>query len=193
MNLSWPEFFQATKDRPHWPLVERAITMLGYKGHALDLGCGAGRDTRYLLSQGWRVTAVDREADAIALLAELPQENLTSVQSSIQDFSFEPEEYDVVSAQFSLPFLPRTVFFESFRRLRSAIKPGGLFVGQFFGVNDSWNTPEYDMTFLTREEVDEVLDGLKVVEITEEENPGTTALGESKHWHVYHVMAQRLP
>jgi len=49
------------------------------------------------------------------------------------------------------------------------------------------------MTFLTREEVDEVLDGLKVVEITEEENPGTTALGESKHWHAYHIMAQRLP
>src|SRR5215211_7021386 len=103
-DMSWPEFYKVTKDRPHWPLVERAITLLGYKGHALDLGCGAGRDTRYLLSQGWRVTAVDREPEAIASLAQLPQENLRTVLSSIQDFPFEPEEYDVISAQFALPF-----------------------------------------------------------------------------------------
>src|SRR5947209_16822786 len=64
---SWARFYQATKDHPHWALLERAVSLLSQPGHALDLGCGAGRDTRYLLAQGWRVTAVDREADAVAL------------------------------------------------------------------------------------------------------------------------------
>jgi hypothetical protein len=36
-----------------------------------------------------------------------------------------------------------------------------------------------------------VLAGLNVLEIVEEEKMGTTALGESKYWHVYHVMARR--
>lgn len=191
MDNLWPQFYEATKDRPHWPLVEQAMAMLDRIGHALDLGCGAGRDTRYLLEQGWQVTAVDREPESMAILATLPQEKLTAVQSSIADFHFTPATYDLISAQFSLPFLSRPLFFGTFPRLVSAIKPGGLYVGQFFGIHDEWNTPERDMTFLTREEVDEVLDGLTLLEIKEEDRPGPTALGEMKHWHVYHIMARR--
>ena len=28
---------------------------------AIDLGCGAGRDTIYLLHNGWKVLAIDKE------------------------------------------------------------------------------------------------------------------------------------
>src|SRR4051812_15704215 len=93
--FEWAEFANLTKDRPHWPLVERAAGMVGRAGDALDLGCGAGRDTRFLLSQGWRVTAVDREPTGLAMLAELGDERLRTVQSAIEDFPFEPESYDL--------------------------------------------------------------------------------------------------
>jgi tellurite methyltransferase len=191
MNNSWPEFYKVTKDRPPWPIVEQAVEILAVKGRALDLGCGAGRDTRWLLSQGWDVTAVDQEPAAIALLADVASEKLRAVQSSISDFDFTPESYDLISAQFSLPFLPRAAFFDAFERLKDAIKPGGLFVGQFFGVHDSWNNTERDMTFLTHKEVEQVLAGLTVLELKEDDHDGTTALGDTKHWHVYHIMARR--
>jgi SAM-dependent methyltransferase len=190
-EFNWSEFARVTKDGEHWPLLERAADLVGGPGEALDLGCGAGRDTRYLLARGWRVTAVDREPAAIALFADLPQENLRAVQSSFEDFVYEREKYDLVSAQFSLPFLPRFVFRGVFSRVKQAIKPRGLFAGNFFGVNDGWNTPDNDLTFLTREAVDRALEGLTVIELTQEERDGNTAWGTMKHWHEFQVIARK--
>jgi tellurite methyltransferase len=187
----WADFFRRTKNNPHWALLERAASLAGHKGHALDLGCGAGRDTRYLLAQEWYVTAVDREPGAIAALAELPQQNLQVVQSSFEDFVFEHDAYDLVNAQFSLPFIPKASFGAVLTRLKQSIKPGGIFTGQFFGIRDEWNTPENDMTFVTREQVNELLSDLQVIEFMEEDRMGQTALGVLKHWHVFHVIAQK--
>ena len=192
-NFIWPDFYKGTKDHPHWSLLERAVTLLGHKGYALDLGCGAGRDTRYLLSQGWYVTAVDSEPTSIEILSELPQEHLKVVQSTFEDFDYAPEAYDLVSSQFSLPFNPKATFNSVFTRIKQSIKPVGIFTGQFFGIHDEWNTPERNMTFLTREEVNELLSDMKVLEFTEEDKIGPTALGTLKHWHVFHVIAKKEP
>jgi tellurite methyltransferase len=190
-EFAWTDFYRVTRNNPHWSLLEKAVALLGHKGDALDLGCGAGRDTRYLLTQGFHVTAVDREPGAVALLAEFPQENLRVVQSSFEDFAY--EIYDLVSAQFALPFNPKASFSEVFARVKQAIKPGGIFTGQFFGIRDEWNTPGTGMTFLTREQVEELLSDMKVIEFTEEDKMGNTAAGVLKHWHVFHVIAQKLP
>jgi hypothetical protein len=137
------------------------------------------------------VTAVDREPTGLAMLAELGDKKLRTVQSSIEDFEFEPDSYDLVSAQFSLPFIPRGRFGETFGRIKGAIRPGGIFTGQFFGIHDDWNKPENDFTFLTREEVDALLADLKVIEFEEAKGMGTIVSGEPKYWHVFHVMARK--
>jgi tellurite methyltransferase len=189
----WPDFIAATKDSPPWPLVERAAALFERPGHALDLGAGAGRDTQYLLARGWRVTAVDSEPTAIAVLQTLPQDNLRVVQSSFEDFAYEREAFDLVSAQFALPFIPKARFGAVFARIKQAIRPGGVLTGQFFGLHDEWNAPDTEMTFLTREQVDALLDDLHVRALTEEDHMGTTATGGRKHWHVFHVLAQKGP
>ncbi len=190
-DFTWIDFYKATRDSAHWPLMERGASLVGHPGRALDLGCGAGRDTRWLLSHGWQVTAVDAQPEAIALLAGLPQGKLRAVCSTFEDFRYEPESYDLVSSQFSLPFPPRAAFYDVFARVKQAIKPGGVFAGQFFGTHDEWNVPGSNMTFLTREEVSELLSDLDVIEITEEDEMGTTATGGMKHWHVFHVLARK--
>ncbi len=185
----WDDFYQATSSQPAWPRLVRAVAQLGHSGTALDLGCGAGRDTRYLLDQGFYVTAVDREAAALALLADLPAERLRLVKSAFEDFTF--EHYDLINAQYALPFIQKGQFDAVFARLKAALKSGGIFTGQFFGVNDSWNTSETTMTFLTSAQVQAALRELNVVELREEDADGTTAVGTSKHWHVYHIVAAR--
>jgi SAM-dependent methyltransferase len=184
----WSDFYQITRNRPPWPRLVKAIELLGHTGEALDLGCGAGRDTRYLLERGFVVTAVDREAASLATLADLPAEHLTRVQAAFEDFVF--GQYDLVNAHFSLPFTAKEQFAGVFARLRASLKSGGIFVGQFFGVNDTWNTPENTMTFLTSTQAREQLEGLEILEFTEEDQDGTTADGTPKHWHVYHIIAR---
>jgi trans-aconitate methyltransferase len=190
-DFSSGDFYRATKNQPHWPLIERATALFDAPGHALDLGCGAGRDTRYLLTQGWRVTAVDAEPQAIALLEPLCSDRLELVRSTFEDFAFPPATYDLVSAQFALPFIPQGQFFTVFARLKQSLVSGGAFAGQFFGVHDEWNTPERAMTFLTREEVEGVLGDLTVRELLEEDKMGPTATRGIKHWHVFHVLARK--
>jgi SAM-dependent methyltransferase len=125
------------------------------------------------------------------MLDELGDEKLRTVQSAIEDFPFEPESYDLISAQFSLPFIPRARFFETFARIKRALRPGGIFTGTFFGIHDDWNKPENDYTFLMREEVDALLADLTVIENEEVDAMGQIVTGESKHWHGYHIIARK--
>jgi tellurite methyltransferase len=188
-EFKWEDFYKFTKDRPPWPLLVKAVSFLSRKEYALDLGCGAGRDTRFLLEQGFAVTAVDNDPHAIALLADFHQERLRAVRSSFEDFEF--ETYDLVNAHFALPFAPEDRFHEVFARIKHALHAGGLFVGQFFGVNDEWNIPGNQMTFLTREQAEAKLKGLKVLEFREEDVDSHVADGTPKHWHVFHIIAQK--
>ena len=47
------------------------------------------------------------------------------------------------------------------------------------------------MTFHTREEVEQLLDGLDVEELNEVDEDGATAIGDRKHWHLFHVVARK--
>jgi tellurite methyltransferase len=189
MTIDWGHFYSFTQDSPPWPLLIRASSLVPGNGHALDLGAGAGRDTRYLLGQGFEVTAVDSDPRSVALLSALASPHLHVVQSSFEDFAF--ATYDLISAQFALPFMPRSHFTSVFTRLKAALYPGGVFVGQFFGVNDQWNTPDRNMTFLSRAEALDLLRDLETVEFSEEDADGHIADGSPKHWHVFHILSRR--
>jgi 16S rRNA A1518/A1519 N6-dimethyltransferase RsmA/KsgA/DIM1 with predicted DNA glycosylase/AP lyase activity len=78
----------------------------------LDLGCGKGEDTSFFLEQGCLVTAVDIAPIDEEYLKYFPaRENLTVLRQKMADFSFTPENFDVVNARSSLPFTspPRSV------------------------------------------------------------------------------------
>jgi SAM-dependent methyltransferase len=192
-TANWGQFYGFTKDSPPWPLLMRAAALAPSDGQALDLGAGAGRDTRYLLEQGFQVTAVDAEPGAAALLATLPQDHLLVAQSTFEDFPFAFATYDLISAQFALPFMPKERFATVFVRLKAALVPGGVFAGQFFGVHDEWNVPEraHAMTFLTRAEAEDLLSNLEIIELVEEDADGHKADGSPKHWHIFHILARR--
>jgi SAM-dependent methyltransferase len=126
-------------------------------GTALDAGCGEGADAVWLAERGWRVTAVDFAAAALARGAEHAP-GVDWVRADLTAWT-PPARYDLVSAQFL--HLPGAQRVPVFARLADAVAPGGtlLLVG-----HDSSDTaagahrpPEPDL-FFTADEVAAGLD-----------------------------------
>jgi SAM-dependent methyltransferase len=154
----WREFVRNTADAPPWPHLERAAALFQKPGDALDVGAGGGRDTKHLLRLGWRVTAIDASPSAAEALHSLPlQHNLRVVVSAAEDFA--PATYDLVNAQYSLPFIARDHYEETVRRLRDSVRPGGVMAATFFGTHDEWNVSGSQQTFSTRSDIERLFAG----------------------------------
>lgn len=102
-------------------LVEAAGTLA--PGHALDLACGAGRHALHLANLGWRVTAVDSSAAAIAHLRRAnPQIDARPADLERGEFLIAPAAYDLICDFF---YLQRDLF----HAIREGVRPGGAFIG----------------------------------------------------------------
>jgi tellurite methyltransferase len=186
----WRDFVRITAGAPPWPQLERAAGLFLQPGDALDVGAGAGRDTAYLLQRGWRVTAVDSSPSAAAALRRLPlQDNLRVVVSTAEDF--QPATYDLVNAQYSLPFIARSRFDITVQRLRDSVRPRGVMAATFFGTNDEWNLPGAAQTFSIESDIERTFNGWQLIQLTEVDEDGRVADGTPKHWHVFDVIALR--
>ena len=60
--------FEQSGNPSRW--VRRFAPLISPGGRVLDLACGTGRHSLFLAEQGFQVEAVDRDADAIAALAQ---------------------------------------------------------------------------------------------------------------------------
>ncbi|WP_043630835.1 SAM-dependent methyltransferase [Nonomuraea candida] len=111
-------------------------------GAALDLGCGAGGDALWLARHGWRVTAVDISATAVARLRdharELSLADRVSTERHDLAAGFPAGRFDLVSAQYlHTPFaLPRE---RVLRAAARALNPGGLLLIVDHGSTAPWS------------------------------------------------------
>jgi tellurite methyltransferase len=189
----WTRFYAAAGDEPRSTLLH-ALALHEAEGrppgYAIDLGAGGGRDTLELLRRGWRVLAVDAEHASLELVR---RRAAAAVGLETRLGRFEEVEWpaaELVTSSFSLPFVPPAGFARTWERIRASLVPGGRFCGQLFGDRDGWAGGE-DMTFHTRGDVDRLLQGLDVERLDEVEEDGRTAVGDPKHWHLFHVVARR--
>lgn len=188
----WSKYVKKTKNHPPRALLVQAVSFVSEKNHALDLGAGALTDTKYLVNQGFNhVTAVDHENLAQEEYNKLPQEKVDYVITTFGQFAYSTTTFNLVNAQFALPFNPPETFAETFQKIKHSLKPGGIFVGQLFGERDEWNKARRRMSFFTRAQVDALLSDMEVLEITEEEKDQRPVVGKVKHWHIFHIIARK--
>jgi tellurite methyltransferase len=200
MSESWGRYYDATGDQPRETLLF-ALKRFESEGDsneegwfAIDLGCGAGRDTAELLRRGWRVLAVDAEEGAIERLLrrdDLGSDDVGRLETQVARFEeARLPSANLINSSFALPFCPPTQFEAVWQRIVVSLRRGGRFSGQLFGNRDGW-APAPDMTFQTRGEAEELLRGFNVERFTEVDEDGQTAVGDPKHWHLFHVVARK--
>ncbi|MBW4594575.1 MAG: class I SAM-dependent methyltransferase [Brasilonema angustatum HA4187-MV1] len=200
----WSGYYNAVVGRPPRDTLVEALarfdseslnqhqTPVLHSRFAVDLGCGEGRDTVELLRRGWRVLAIDGEAEAIARLLERPDINRQLLETRVvlfQDVVL-PESVDLVNASFSLPFCPPKSFPSLWKKIISSLRSGGRFCGQLFGNRDSWAIYT-SMNHHTTQQVEMLLQPFEIEMLQEEDHPGKTAIGEEKHWHIFHIVARK--
>lgn len=165
-----------------------------FASDALDLGCGTGRDTAELLRRGWRVLAVDAEAEAIAALRARPEAASAGDRLATQVARFEAialPRCDLVNGSFALPLCGPGEFPALWRRIRDALSPGGRVACQLFGPRDSFARRADPPAIHTRADVDALLAGMAVEMLDEEETDSITPRGTTKHWHIFHIVARK--
>lgn len=155
---------------------------------AIDLGCGAGNDTEFLISKGFKVTAIDSEEQVKDILdsKNIDKENLDVI---IGDFSkIEIPKADLIFANMSL-FFVKDNFEEFLKNLLGKVNKKGFVVANFLGKEDDWNGTK---TTIEKEKLLEYFKYFDINYFSEEKYYSKTALGENKFWHVYTVMAQKI-
>ena len=124
----------------------------------LDLACGQGRHSRWLMRQGHQVTAVDREAQALAGLAELGPW-VRPLQADLENgpWPLEGREFEavVVTNYLWRPLWPRILV---------SLAPGGLLLYETFADgNASVGRPARPEFLLQSGELLRICAGLRIV------------------------------
>ena len=115
-------------------------------GRALDAGCGHGAETRWLAARGWRVTAVDFAATALAEARAMADGlgpdvagRIDWVEADLASWAPPPGAYDLVLSLFV--HVAASVG-EMVRRLAAGVAPGGtLLLAGHLPVDPSTGEP----------------------------------------------------
>lgn len=101
-------------------------------GLALDIACGAGRNSLYLARHGYTVIAADISSEGLSRLtlrARAANLRVHPLQADLERFALPAERFDLIV---NTRFLLRSLF----PKLRHALKPGGLLVFETFNVDE---------------------------------------------------------
>ena len=97
-------------------------------GRVLDFGCGSGRDSKYFLSKGYDVTAIDGSKELAQLAGEYIGQKVINI--SFQDFR-EEDAYDGVWACASLLHLPKTELKQVIKNIWKCLHRDGVLYASF--------------------------------------------------------------
>jgi len=199
-STNWDNYYQNTLhiNDPHKTLLlAQKYFQLENKigGMAADLGAGTGRDTLFLLKQGWNVLALDAEQLSIDIILNrigvLYNNNLEVVVTPFSEMML-PNDLDLINASYSMPFCRPQDFPQCWKTITDQLAIGGRFSGQFFGEKDEWAINP-DLTIHSHEKMLRLFEDQFVIEYLQiEDGLIPCANGQMKHWHVYHVVAKKI-
>lgn len=194
----WKQYYDVHRKnrRPSAVLREairynRAVTVKS----AIDLGCGTGNDTTFLLKRGYAVFSLDGQKTAIAILRKkVPKKFHSKLLTRVVRFETlrrrDLAPISILNASYSIFFCRRSSFGRLWRNLTGRIHPGGIFCGQFLGVRDSWSKRR-GLTAHSKRELRKLFSDFDIIKLSEREDNSGTATGRPKHWHVYTVIARK--
>jgi SAM-dependent methyltransferase len=137
------------------PWVVRWAHLIAARGSVLDVAAGSGRHARWLASRGHRVTAIDRDAAAMAALADAAETIAADLENGTWPLGGRSFDAVVVTNYLWRPLFPA---------LRAALARGGVLLYETFAVgNETVGRPSRPEFLLARGELLSAAAGLRIV------------------------------
>ena len=122
-------YYNTENALPH-PMVKKVIDMNIKPENAIDLGCGAGRDTIYLIKNGWNVLSIDKEDTKQIISSKLDNVEIKKFRFARQNFeNIKLEKTKLLVANFSIPFCKKECFNQFWNKIVDSILKERLFCG----------------------------------------------------------------
>ena len=188
INMNWNNYLQQTQGKSPRPLLVRALSYVQNRGEALDLGCGALNDASTIIEAGFsNIDAVDGNTSIKIIADKIPK--ITFYPKTFDAFEFPVQKYDLVNAQYALPFAG-IHFSYIWEGLTNSLKSNGIFTGQLFGTTDGWNDGTHPEIVFHNEPV-ALFSDFEIISIEEEITDKLLASGIKKHWHLFNIIARK--
>ena len=164
-NVNAKTFTQNTINVDFKSTQERFLKTLPCASSILDFGCGSGRDTKYFLSQGYNVTAIDGSEELCRLASEYT--GIPIKHMLFQDLE-EENVYDGIRACSSILHLPYQELKSVLNKMAQALKENGMVYTSFkYGTYEGERNGRY-FTDMTEEKFETLLKEIEAFHIEEQ-------------------------
>lgn len=102
----------------------------------LDLGCGIGADTLYLIEKGFNVLSCDFSTEALNNIKNTIKNSKTMYLDMIDKFPFEDESFSLIIADLSLHYFDNETTIHIMNEVRRILKKNGILLSRVASVND---------------------------------------------------------
>ena len=167
------------------PWIVRFAPLATPGGHVLDVACGRGRHSLFFAARGCRVTAVDRDPEALKHLAAIA--GVTAVSHDL-----EGDAWPLGAARFDVVVVTNYLHRALFSQLLHAVASDGLLLYETFGAgNEAYGKPSNPSFLLAEGELLRVVGGAFTVVAFEQgaipgERPAVlqriAAVGRERRW-----------
>lgn len=153
-NKKAKEFVSDTVDVTFTEIQDIFLDYIPVGRKILDFGCGSGRDTKYFLSKGYDVDAIDGSVELCKIASE-------HTGISVKQMLFEEldavEEYDGIWACASILHVEKNQLPDIIQKIAAAIKKNGTVYLSFkYGDFEGVKNGRY-FTYLTEASVEDIL------------------------------------
>ena len=135
----WDEYYKKDNipDYPS-PFAEYVANKLSNQQTILEVGCGNGRDAKFLASQGHLVTGLDRSGEAIELCKKLYSvESLEFFFGTITDIAkINKKQYDLIYSRFVIHAMSLNEEIKTLNMSHKLLNKDGQFFIECRSIND---------------------------------------------------------
>lgn len=102
----------------------------------LDLGCGIGADTLYLIERGYNVLSCDFSTEALKSIQDNIPNSKTLYLDMMKKFPIEDNTYSLIIADLSLHYFDNETTIHIMREIKRILKSNGILLSRVASVND---------------------------------------------------------